>query len=119
MLVPKSWKAATQARATSAAATAYSDSSNPVSSLRNLLNIWRSSFGNAALLNDVCQGSDFGCYVGAQELEGGDTSERNKRGGYRVFRKFQPGFIIPKFPKHSGSPPSSILLPRYLVELRE
>src|SRR5689334_1532536 len=37
MLVPRSWKAATQAKATSAAATAYSESSRPVSSWKNLL----------------------------------------------------------------------------------
>src|SRR6185369_8567534 len=37
MLVPRSWKAATQANATSAAATAYSESSRPVSSWKNLL----------------------------------------------------------------------------------
>src|SRR5215217_5429023 len=39
MLVPSSWNAATAARATRAAATAYSDSSSPVSSCQNFLNI--------------------------------------------------------------------------------
>src|SRR5689334_7602608 len=37
MLVPNVWKATTQAKATSAAATAYSESSRPVSSAKNLL----------------------------------------------------------------------------------
>src|SRR6185503_13161172 len=35
MLVPRVWKATTQANATSAAATAYSESSRPVSSRKN------------------------------------------------------------------------------------
>src|SRR6185295_1930047 len=37
MLVPRSWNAATVARAIIAAATAYSDNSRPVSSLKNFL----------------------------------------------------------------------------------
>src|ERR1044072_2217925 len=37
MLVPRVWKATTQANATSAAATAYSESSRPVSSAKNFL----------------------------------------------------------------------------------
>src|SRR5215208_2023525 len=41
MLVPRSWNAVTAANATSAAATAYSDSSSPVSSFKNLINIVR------------------------------------------------------------------------------
>src|SRR4029078_9296777 len=40
MLVPSSWKAATHANAISAAATAYSESSRPVSSAKNLLIMW-------------------------------------------------------------------------------
>src|SRR6185503_16958804 len=39
ILVPSSWNAATVATATSAAATAYSDSSSPVSSFKNFLNM--------------------------------------------------------------------------------
>src|ERR1044072_4355263 len=37
MFVPRVWKATTQANATSAAATAYSESSRPVSSAKNFL----------------------------------------------------------------------------------
>src|SRR5215217_6833895 len=44
MLPPSSWKAATAASATSAAATAYSDNSRPVSSRKNLLIIFVCSF---------------------------------------------------------------------------
>src|SRR6185369_12377767 len=43
MFVPRSWKAATQANATSAAATAYSESSRPDSSFKNFLIIIFSS----------------------------------------------------------------------------
>src|SRR5262244_2499387 len=90
MFVPRSWKAATQARATSAAATAYSDSSSPVSSFKNLLSIWLSPLDTDAvaqhtcvarplndfrLLDGVGEGVDLASNVGAQQLESGDASQ--------------------------------------------
>jgi hypothetical protein len=47
MLVPRSWNAATVAKAIKAAATAYSDSSRPFSSVKNFLIISDSPVGAA------------------------------------------------------------------------
>src|SRR6185503_3556714 len=109
MLVPSSWKAATQANAMSAAATAYSESSKPLSSFKNFLNIRSILLQNPGRLAPSLQpGStslllpgqqvpqelldlagevvDLGANVGAQKLEGGDACQCDKRCGNCVFR---------------------------------
>src|SRR6185295_5624472 len=119
MFPPKSWEAATAANATSAAATAYSDSSKPLSSFKNFLNIrsilpqrikaHRQHLLAAAgrrihkeLLNLAGEFVDLRADVGTQQLERGDGCQRDERCGNCVFRKFKTGFIAEKSLNHFG-----------------
>src|SRR6185437_8754645 len=127
MFPPKSWNAATAANATSAAATAYSESSKPLSSFKNFLNIrsillnklkapiitpaahrCRVERGHKELLNLAGEVSDLGGDVGAQQLESGDGCQRDERCGNCVFRKFKTGFIAEKSLNHVVAPLVSI-----------
>src|SRR6478672_8969562 len=102
MLVPRVWKASTAANATSAAATAYSDSSRPVSSFMNLLNMFSSLPSLAfvialhapsrqrvvlpgcwisALLDLAREVVDLVADVAAQSLEGQHRCQRDERCG--------------------------------------
>src|SRR5262245_41424142 len=105
ILVPNAVKAATAASATSAAATAYSDSSSPVSSFQNLLITVHPSdeifvvskqIGQApqrtcgaylkvGLLNLVAQVGDGTGDLSTQCCERGNGCERDERCGDGVF----------------------------------
>src|SRR5215203_5975839 len=88
MLVPSSWNAATAAIATRAAATAYSDSSSPVSSFKNFLNMIDSFYWNRRLEPSRSAGrgpqlsGEFvnpGGDVSAQQLKSGNSCQRDER----------------------------------------
>src|SRR4051812_25705278 len=101
MLPPRSWKAATAASATRAAATAYSDNSRPDSSLKKCLITFLLLLRFLApLFNCVCQRVDLGADVAAQQLEGGDGGERDERCGDGVFRQFKTCFIAKESLNH-------------------
>src|SRR6185436_7874827 len=114
MLVPNNWNAATAANATSAAATAYSESSRPVSSSQNLFSInvllvfkteafhcirqqqlraLPGSIGSLELLDLAGELVDLRADVGTQQLERGDCCQRDERCGHGVLGKFKTGFI--------------------------
>src|SRR5829696_1345785 len=103
MFPPNNWKAATAANATSAAATAYSESSRPDSSFKNFLNIrsnppsrmkglrlhfspgstfsrlpGQSVHSELRSLDLAGEFVDLQADVGAQQLESGDGCQRDE-----------------------------------------
>src|SRR5829696_7766412 len=104
MLPPSSWKAATAARATSAAATAYSDSSRPVSSLQNFLITFVLLYACVPLLDGVRQRVDLVSDVATQQLEGGDGCQRDQRRGDRVLGQLKTCFVAKESLNHLFAP---------------
>src|SRR5438105_12195794 len=100
MLPPRSWKAATAANATSAAATAYSDNSRPVSSFKNLLITNFLLTDLESLFNCVRQRVDLGADVAAQKLESCDGCQSYERCGDGVLRQFKTCFIAKESLNH-------------------
>src|SRR4030095_11233075 len=108
MLVPNEVKVAIRASVINAAAIAYSESSKPLSSLRNAFIMLRFPFGERGgarfalvrpgapsvfacsfLLDVAGQVRDHALDAGAQGCEYTNDCQCDQSGGYRVFRKFQ------------------------------
>src|SRR4030095_4766353 len=128
MAVPRAVKATTQAIATNAAATAYSESSSPVSSWRKFVIIFCSLFlvsgfwkGLTTRFTRVSpqlkrvepifcrielsrdgggQGVDLRANGGAESCESGNDGDRNQSCGNGIFRQLKTCFIAKEIPNH-------------------
>src|SRR5882672_6042191 len=134
MASPRAANTPATAMATRAAATAYSESSRPVSSLRKSLSI-ALILGHLLVKGLGClqfgqTRSRNGCYANAsdpvrrlfasadmraefidlradrsaQRREGSDDGDSNQRCGNGIFRQLKTGFIAKEFPNHLFAP---------------
>jgi hypothetical protein len=67
------------------------------------LPVWLKSI-DQLLSNRVRERVDFRADVFAQQRKSGDASQRDKRCGYCVLRKFQTGFVIQESLNHFVAP---------------
>src|SRR6266700_2652693 len=121
MALPRAAKTPATATTTRAAATAYSESSSPVSSNMNLVimsfppQVQKFGIKPAALsFRSLFSGADMGTQLvnfvangGAQRRECSNDGDSNQSRRHGIFGKFQSSFVIEEFFNHdfASSPP--------------